>query len=284
MSSGTPIPYDKVPLAPAGIPGWGDNARRLASFKTPRKVLLPGLIVVLCLIAWEMTVDWLQIPAVVLAPPSTIFTKLVKFYPLLLANAVPTTIKSLFAFFLTVLLGIFLAAALNYSQLLYDAFYPNLVFFQLVPKIALAPLFILWFGIHYKSRLIFSVFISFFPMLIATTAGLDNVDRNMLRLCSSLGASKLQILWSIRFPASVPFIFGGMKISVTLAIIGIIVGEFISSQAGLGYLILFASGRQDTALIFAAITVLCLVGLLLYAGVVAAERATNRWLVSTVSR
>ena len=121
-------------------------------------------------------------------------------------------------------------------------------------------------------------------MLIAAVAGFNNVDVNMIRLCKSLGASKWQILCSIRFPASVSFIFGGMKISVTLAIIGIIVGEFITSQAGLGYLILFASGRQDTALTFAAITVLCIVGLLMYAAVVVAERATNRWLVSTVTR
>ena len=285
MTPGTPIPYERAEFRPpTGLPRWGDNLRRLASFRNSRKVLLPTLIVALSIVAWEAAVDWARIPTVILAPPSQIFAKIVKFYPLLLDNAVPTTVESLIAFFITVLLGIFLAAALTYSQLLYDALYPNLVFFQLVPKIALAPLFILWFGIHYESRLVFSVFISFFPMLIATTAGLDNVDRNMLRLCRSLGASKLQILWSIRFPASIPYIFGGMKISVTLSIIGIIVGEFISSQAGLGYLILFASGRQDTALIFAAITILCLVGLLMYAAVVAAERATNLWLVSTVTR
>ena len=130
----------------------------------------------------------------------------------------------------------------------------------------------------------FSVFISFFPMLIATAAGLGNVDHNMTRLCRSLNATRWQILVSIRFPASVPYIFSGMKISVTLAIIGIIVGEFITSQSGLGYLILFASGSQDTALVFASIAVLCVVGLVLYAGVVVAERITNRWLVSTVTR
>ena len=260
------------------------DIRGIWSWPYSRKVVLPSLVAVFVFIAWELIVDWAEIPKVILAPPSAVYDKIVRFYPLLLDNAVTTTVESLLAFFVTVALGIFLAAAVTYSQLMYDMFYPNLVFFQLIPKIALAPLFILWFGIHYESRLAFSVFISFFPMLIATAAGLENVDNNMIRLCRSLGASKWQILWSIRFPVSIPFVFGGMKISVTLAIIGIIVGEFISSQSGLGYLILFASGRQDTALIFASITILCIVGLVMYAAVVVAEHVTNYWLVSTVTR
>jgi NitT/TauT family transport system permease protein len=239
---------------------------------------------VLAVLAWEVACRVLKIPTIVLAPPSAILDKIVRFYPLLLQNSVSTTMESLLAFFVTVFLGIVLAAAITYSRLLYEMLYPNLVFFQLIPKIALAPLFILWFGIHYESRVAFSVFISFFPMLIATAAGLGNVDANMIRLCRSLGATKWQILVSVRFPASIPYIFSGMKISVTLAIIGIIVGEFITSQSGLGYLILFASGNQDTPLIFASIAVLCVVGLLMYSAIVVVERVTNHWLVSTVTR
>ena len=115
-----------------------------------RRTVLPAVLAVLSLLAWEGAVAVFKIPTVILAPPSAIFVKLYKFYPMLLENSVSTTTKSLIAFFATVTLGIVLAAAITYSELLYDMLYPNLVFFQLIPKIALAPLFILWFGIHYN--------------------------------------------------------------------------------------------------------------------------------------
>jgi len=285
MALETPLPIEgKSPGGDAPRAPGAHVVQGTLALGTSRKILLPAAMAVLAILAWELAVDLLKIPVVILAPPSAILDKIVRFYPMLLENSVSTTMESLLAFFVTVGLGIILAAAITYSELLYDMFYPNLVFFQLIPKIALAPLFILWFGIHYESRVAFSVFISFFPMLIATAAGFGNVDNNMIRLCRSLGATKWQILASVRFPASIPFIFSGMKISVTLAIIGIIVGEFITSQSGLGYIILFASGSQDTALVFASITVLCIVGLLMYAAVVIAERVTNHWLVSTVTR
>jgi NitT/TauT family transport system permease protein len=122
----------------------------------------------------------------------------------------------------------------------------------------------------------FSIFICFFPILVATAAGLQSVDMNMLRLCRSLRMSDWQILVRVRFPTSPPFIFSGMKVAVTLAIIGIVVGEFIASQRGLGYLILFASSRQQTDLALACIAVLCLVGLVLYGCVVLGEKVVMR--------
>ena len=163
-----------------------------------------------------------------------------------------------------------------YSALAYQALYPNIIFFQLIPKIALAPLFIVWLGIGSSSRITFSIFICFFPILIATAAGLQSVETNMLRLCRSLRMSDWQVLVRVRFPTSPPFIFSGMKVAVTLAIIGIVVGEFIASQRGLGYLILFASSRQQTDLALACIAVLCVVGLVLYGGVVLAEKVVMR--------
>jgi NitT/TauT family transport system permease protein len=149
--------------------------------------------------------------------------------------------------------------------------------FQLIPKIALAPLFIVWLGIGLPSRVTFSIFICFFPILIATATGLQSLPLDMLRLCRSVGASNWQILLSVRFPMALPFIFSGMKIAATLAIIGIVVGEFIASRAGLGYLILFASSRQQTDLSLACIAVLCAVGLLVYGLTALAERLFAVW-------
>ena len=157
------------------------------------------------------------------------------------------------------------------------AIYPNVVLFQLIPKIALAPLFIVWLGIGLSSRVTFSIFISFFPILVATAAGLQSVPRDMLRLCRSVGATDWQVLLNVRFPSALPFLFSGMKVAVTLAIIGIVVGEFIASQQGLGYLILFASSRQQTDLSLACILVLCAAGLMLYGAVVLCERVFKHW-------
>jgi len=242
-----------------------------------RALALPIATAAAALIGWEIFVHVAKIHPVVLPPPIAVLDKLVRFFPLIFQNAIPTTLESLAAFLLASLLGIALAIIVTYSVPLREALWPNLVLFQLIPKIALAPLFIVWLGIGTESRVTFALFITFFPMLVATAAGLENVDRDMIKLCRSVGATRWQIMFSVRFPSSLPFIFSGMKIAITLAIIGVVVGEFITSQAGLGYLILFASSRQETALTLAAIVMLCVVGLALYGAVVLGEWIMKRW-------
>lgn len=246
-------------------------AARNARLRQIRAIVLPTLTAAVTLLTWEAFVAVTGIHRVILPPPSMVLGKFFRHFGLIFDNAIPTTVESLGAFALACIFGVALAIIITYSRLVREALYPNLIIFQLIPKIALAPLFIIWLGIGYESRLTFSLFITFFPILIATIAGLENVDRDMIRLCRSLGASNWQIMFSVRFPSSLPFIFSGMKIAITLAIIGVIVGEFITSQAGLGYLILFASSRQETALTLAAIVMLCIVGLVLYGAIVLGE-------------
>jgi NitT/TauT family transport system permease protein len=240
-------------------------------------VALPAGAAVAAVVAWEIFVRVEKVHPVVLPPPTLVIEKFFKFFPLIFRNAVPTTLESISAFLLASLLGVALAMAITYSGLLRRALYPNIIFFQLIPKIALAPLFIIWLGVGHEARLTFSLFITFFPMLVSTAAGLEHVDPDMIRLCRSVGASRWQIMMRVRFPTSIPFIFSGMKISITLAVIGVVVGEFITSQAGLGYLILFASSRQETALTLAAVLMLCIVGLLLYGAVALGEGLMRHW-------
>lgn len=239
-------------------------------------IVLPIVTAVLALLAWEAVVRLAKIHPAILPPPSDVLDKLIRFHALIVKHAVPTTLETLLAFGISVPLGILLAAGMSYSRMVNWALYPNLIFFQLIPKIALAPLFIVWLGVTTSSRVSFSVFICFFPILISTAAGLQSVERDMLRLCRSVGASNAQVMFHVRFPYSLPYVFAGMKVSVTLAIIGIVVGEFIASQAGLGYLILFASSRQQTDVSLACIVMLCVVGLLLYGAVVLGEMLINR--------
>ncbi|RAI44489.1 ABC transporter permease [Rhodoplanes roseus] len=254
-----------------------------ASLKLPegtarglRSVGLPLGLALLVLAAWQIAVTVAKIPPVILPSPLSIAQYIVSRWDILLMHAVPTTLESAIGFVLATVLGVALAILITYSTLARDALYPNLVFFQLIPKIALAPLFIIWLGVGMQSRVAFSVFIAFFPIVIATTAGFMNVDRNMLRLCRSLTATEWQVFTAIRFPSALPYIFSGMKIAMTLAIIGVIIGEFITAQAGLGYLIIFATARADTEVSMAAIVVLCFAGLLLYGLVAFGEWLANR--------
>ncbi len=241
------------------------------------RFLLPLGLALVVLGAWQFYVTVSQIPSVILPSPVSIARYIAARYDILLMHAIPTTLESAAGFLLALLLGVAIAILITYSTMAREALYPNLIFFQLIPKIALAPLFIIWLGVGSQSRIAFSVFIAFFPVVIATAAGLLSVDRGMLRLCRSLTATEWQVFTHVRFPMALPHIFSGMKIAITLAIIGVIIGEFITAQAGLGYLIIFATARADTEVSMAAIVVLCICGLLLYGLVALAETIANRF-------
>jgi NitT/TauT family transport system permease protein len=242
-----------------------------------RPIILPVATALACLAVWQAVVMAFRIPSVLLPAPTEVVHELVTLWPVLLRHAAPTGIESVAAFVIASVLGIVIAFAITYSPLLRDMLYPNLVAFQLIPKIALAPLFVIWLGISTESRLAYSIFISFFPIVISTAAGLASTERDALRLCRSLTASSWQTYTMVRFPFALPYIFSGMKIAVTMAFIGVIVGEFISAKAGLGFYILYASSRMETAAIFAAIFVLCVIGLALFGVVAGAEQLVRRW-------
>jgi NitT/TauT family transport system permease protein len=231
----------------------------------------------LTILAWELVCRYGKISPVLLAPPSAVWQVLATNYAILFEQAIPTTVETVVGFLLATGLGIVLGVAITMSARVREALYPNIVVFQLIPKIALAPLFIVWLGVGSPSRLTFAVFIAFFPVVVSTAAGLVSAKPDALRLCRSLTASELQIFRMVRFPFAVPYIFAGMKIGVTMAMIGVIVGEFITAQAGLGYIIMFGSSAAETALVLAAIVLLCVIGLVLYGAVALGELAMKRW-------
>jgi NitT/TauT family transport system permease protein len=227
-----------------------------------RPVLLPIATAAAVMLAWQLLALALRIPAVILPTPSDIAGQLWRELPLLLHHAVPTTLDSLMSFALATGLGLGLAVAMTYSPLLRDTLYPNLILFQLVPKVALAPLFVVWLGISSESRVAFATFVSF---EVAT-----------LRLCRSLTATEWQSFVLVRFPFALPAIFSGMKIAMTMAVIGVIIGEFISAKAGLGFYILYLSSRMETASVFAALFVLCTIGAALFGAVALGEEFVRR--------
>jgi NitT/TauT family transport system permease protein len=239
--------------------------------------ILPLLSAALLVGGWQFLVTAAQVPEVILPPPSAIARQFVLSLPELLRQARFTGVEAIEAFIIAAVFGMTVAAAASFSVAVRDALFPNLIVFQLIPKIAFAPLFVIWLGIDAPARLAVGVFLSFFPIVLSTATGLANTDANALRLCRSLGASPWQTFFRVRLPFALPYIFTGLKIAATLVFIGIVVGEFISSHAGLGYFVLNAGARSETAKVFAGLAALSLLGLGLYGLVLLAEQAARRW-------
>ena len=246
------------------------------SVRLVRPIILPIATVTLALLLWQLAAVRLHIPTVLLPTPSLIAREMWHSLPLLIGQAVPTALDTLLAFVAAAVLGIGLAIVITYSQPLRDTLYPNLVFFQLVPKVALAPLFVIWLGYGSPARVAFATFISFFPVVISASVGFAGTDPTVLRLCRSLTASEWQSFLLVRFPFALPAIFSGFKVAMTMAIVGVIIGEFISSQAGLGHYILNAGSRLETADVFAALGTLSALGAALYGAVALAELGVRR--------
>ncbi|MEP9355778.1 ABC transporter permease [Xanthobacter sp. KR7-65] len=240
-------------------------------------VALPVLVGLGALAAWQIVTRAFAISPVLLPAPSDIASSFGTIAGVLARNAWQTGSEALVAFGLSAVLGVVAALVLTSSAVVFQAFYPHVVVFQIIPKIALAPLFVFWLGFESPSRLSYSVFISFFPVALATMTGLDRADANALRLCRALTASRWQTLFLVRVPYALPYFFSGLKIAATMSVIGIVVGEFISSKSGLGHYILTAQSRSETTFIFAALVVLCIVGLVPYAIAVTGERLARKW-------
>lgn len=241
------------------------------------KSAVPPLVAFALFVAsWQMVSLMGKVPPSTLPSPLSVLAALSDQRVALLGHALHTSSEALAGFAIASALGIGIGVALTSSQILREVLYPNLVALQVIPKIALAPLFLVWFGIGPESRLVLATFISFFPVAIATSTGLMETDAGATRMCRALGANRLQTLRHVRFPYALPFIFDGLKVAATLSMIGVVVGEFISSQRGLGYFILNASSRIDTASVIAAIAVLCAAGMAIYGITVLIERAIKK--------
>ena len=257
-----------VRLAGSDPDGW---------WRIGRSVLLPLGFAMLVTVAWEVLCRATRISPLLLPPPSAVWTVLAENSEILFQHALPTTIETVVSFGLATVFGVALAVAITFSAWVREALYPNIVMFQLIPKIALAPLFIVWLGVGSRSCIVVAIFIAFFPVVVSTATGLVSAKPEVLLLCRSLTASEWQMFRLARFPYAMPFVFAGMKVGVTMAMIGVIVGEFITAQAGLGYIIMFASSAGETATVLAAIVLLCGIGLALFGLVALGELALQRW-------
>jgi len=203
--------------------------------------------------------------------------RLVSFGPSWPKHVWATVESILLGFLVAVAFGVVGAVLIVYSETLRRALTPLLVTLQIVPKIAFAPLVLVWFGIGLTSKVTVAFLVAFFPVLINTAVGLVQVEPELLDLARSIKASPAWVFFRIRFPNSLPYFFAGVRVASTLAVIGAIIGEFVGSDVGLGYLIVIANNQLDTPLGLASIFLVSVIGLILYGAILALERLCTPW-------
>lgn len=251
-------------------------ADRIAAVAYPLGTLLA------LLVAWEAACRFFQIRTYILPPPTDVLSTMVRRHALLGAHTLTTSIEILVGFLLCVVIGVALALVITAWRPVERAIYPILVISQAVPKVAIAPLFIVWLGVGWEPKVLIGVLIGFFPIVIDLVTGFQSVPLSMRKLALSMGASGWQTFAKFVMPHALPHFFSGLKVAVTLAISGAIIGEFVGADHGLGYLLLFANGQMDTNLLFADIVVLAALGVALFYAVLVSERLCLPWHVSSM--
>lgn len=251
--------------------------RRSSFMDTAASIGWPLMSFVLLIVAWEILIDVLKVPEFLVPPPSKFFARLFQSRDLFWAQTLVTGYEVLLGFVASAILSIPLALLIVSVPLVERAVYPIIVFFQLIPKIAIAPLFIVWFGFEIFPKVLLTFLLCFFPVLVDSMTGFKSIDPRLYYITRSMGANAWQTFRHIRLPAAMPFIFSGLKVSIVLAATGAIVGEFVGANQGLGYLLMRGTSYMDTPLIFAALVALSIMGLFFSYAVEASERLIMPW-------
>ncbi|MFA3839577.1 MULTISPECIES: ABC transporter permease [Streptomyces] len=269
-----------TPVKTAGVADRQAPGLRRRAADVAERSWRPVALLVICFAAWwVIAAAELVEPYLVPSPGRTLDVILDK-PDYLWQHTWVTTYETLLGFVIAVGVGILSAVIMVYSSTVEKTLYPILLFAQVVPKIAIAPLFVVWLGFGIAPKILIAVLIAFFPVVISMVTGLKAVDPEMLQLSATMGASPWQTFRKIRFPASLPHLFSGLKVAVTLAVTGAVVGEFVGANEGLGYVILQANGNLDTPMLFAGLLVMSLIGVVLFVLVEIAEKLLLPWHAS----
>ncbi|HSO26965.1 MAG TPA: ABC transporter permease, partial [Anaerolineales bacterium] len=252
---------EKAVISESDLRSKQKNIRFLETFK---KRALPLTGIFLFLLIWQIGVMIFDLPSYLLPTPTEILLTGIDRIDLILEHSWVTAYEMLLGFFLAIAIAVPLAIMITASPTFDQFVTPILLFFQTVPKIAIAPLFLVWFGVGPLPKVLVAFLISFFPIIIDTAVGLRSVSSEMIDLSRSMGASRMQIFTRFRLPTSLPYLFSGLKVAATLAVVGAVVGEFVGADKGLGYLLLVTNSNLQTALMFATIVALTAQGLVLF--------------------
>lgn len=259
-------------MAAGGRAGAAVMARRAA-------LVYPALAGVILLLVWELAVRLLQIPDRLLPPPTAVLAAGVAKTSLLWAHGVETLRAVLLGFASAVVVGTALAVLMTSVWWLEAALFPLVVMSQTVPKVAIAPLLMIWFGFGIESKILVAFLIAFFPVLIDTMLGLRSTPAEMILLARSTGAGRVTVFLKFRLPHALPFVFAGLRTAAIFAITGTVVAEFVGAEKGLVYLLLVAQGQYQIGLMFFIVLILSLLGIAMLGTVELLERKVIPWYV-----
>lgn len=225
-----------------------------------RNAVLPLLSALVGILLWELTVRWFEVPGYLLPAPTAVLSAMVERWSYLMTNLGYTALAALSGFFIALVLGVTLGIAIAASPIVDRIVYPWLVISHAVPKVVVAPLMLVWIGFGLKSGILFVVFFTFFTIVVNTVMGLKSADPDLLHLVRAMGAGRLRMMLKIKLPNALPNIFTGIKLAATLAPVGAVIGEFVASNRGLGYVLIQAVGSMSTDLAFAAVIIVSTFG------------------------
>jgi len=253
----------------------------MTSNKSQRFYLaLIGFIIVL--IVWQSVIWIFDLPAFLFPSPMSVVKRSLELGKNWLPHIWGTVYGTLLGFFIALIAGVILGTLIVHSRVLNLIIMPTLVLLQIVPKMALAPIILVWAGIGVASRVSVVALTAFFPIVISTITGLQSIQPELIDLARSMKMNKWHILWKLRLPNSLPHIFSGLKVASTLSVIGSIISEFVGAQEGIGYIILSAGFVLDTALQFGGLVVVTLFGVIFYGVIIIIEKVSMPWYLAEV--
>ena len=242
--------------------------------------LRPFIFMACLIVFWDVAIRILKIPPYQIPAPKDVILTLWQEWPMLLREAWPTTVATIWGFLLSAAFGIPMAMLIAGSRTVESYVYPLLVFSQSIPKIAIAPLFVVWFGFGMVPKVLSAFMLGFFPVVVSAVQGFKSVEPDMLDLARAMEARRWQIFRMVSLPHAMPSIFAGLKVSITLAVVGAVVGEFVGSNYGIGFVLQRSIGNFELPTMFAALVVLSLIGVVLFWVLDVIERLAVPWHAS----
>jgi NitT/TauT family transport system permease protein len=259
---------DALPAKPRKRPFLRRKALRRA---------LPWIVIVAIFVLWELVVRAFDIEPFVLPAPSAVFASGWEWRWPILDNSWQTLMTTVVGFAFAVVFGLLAGVVIGSSTLVYDGFYPALVGFNSIPKVAVIPILVIWFGIGTVPAIITAFLISFFPILVNVAAGIATVEPELKDVLRALGAKRWQVIQKVGLPRSMPYFFASLKVAITFAFVGSIVAETVAANKGIGNLMLVASSRFEVPLAFAGLLMTSIMGIGMYLACTVIERRTTGW-------
>ena len=264
---------DITPAALARIEAMAAAARR----RRRLQAALPWLIIVGALLLWEGGVRAFAIPPFILPAPTAIAESMIRWWQPLLDNSAQTLMTTLVGFGAAIVFGLFLGVLIGSSTLLYHGLYPLLIGFNSIPKVAVVPILVIWFGIGTVPAIITAFLISFFPIVVNVATGIATVEPELRDVLRALGARGRDIIFKVGLPRAMPYFFASLKVAITVAFVGSIISETVAANKGIGHLMILASSRFDVPLVFSGLIVTAIMGITMYVISAAIEQRVTGW-------